>query len=48
MNSTEVRGYVPVFYDQTEELEIALPREMAQGAGLKEYGLFGFGRPRKG
>lgn len=39
-------GYVPVFYAQAEALEIALPREMADAAGLKEYGLFGYGRVR--
>lgn len=39
-------GYVPVFYDQGEALEIAVPREMAEAAGLGEYGLFGFGRAR--
>lgn len=39
-------GYVPVFFDQTEALEIAWPQEMAKDAGLKEYGLFGFGRSR--
>jgi hypothetical protein len=38
--------YVPIFYDQTEALEIALPSEMTEAAGLKEYGLFGFGRSR--
>jgi hypothetical protein len=38
--------YVPVFYDQGEALELALPREMAGAAGLGEYGLFGFGRSR--
>lgn len=38
--------YVPVFYGQAEALEIALPREMADAVGLKEYGLFGYGRVR--
>lgn len=38
--------YVPVLFVPAELLEIAIPQELADAAGLKIYGLFGLGRPR--
>ena len=38
--------YVPLLFVPEELLEIAIPQELADAAGLKIYGLFGLGRPR--
>lgn len=38
--------YVPLLFVPEELLEIAVPQELADIAGLNIYGLFGLGRPR--
>ncbi|MBI2814249.1 MAG: hypothetical protein HYX71_08185 [Opitutae bacterium] len=38
--------YLPVLFVPEELLEIAIPQELADAAGLKIYGIFGLGRPR--
>ena len=38
--------YVPVLFVPAEELEIAIPRELADSMGLAIYGIFGVGRPK--
>lgn len=38
--------YVPLLFVPAEELEIAVPRELADTMGLAAYGIFGIGRPK--
>ncbi|MEI6105533.1 MAG: hypothetical protein WCR49_00850 [Opitutae bacterium] len=38
--------YVPLLFVPAEELEIAVPRELADKMGLAAYGIFGIGRPQ--
>jgi hypothetical protein len=38
--------YIPLLYVPAEDLEIAVPRELADSMGVSIYGLFGLGRPK--
>jgi len=39
-------NYIPLLYVPAEDLEIAVPRELADSMGVSIYGLFGLGRPK--